>query len=847
MDFYTNVQCSGNYILYRGIVDGKRIREKFEYKPSLFEPSNTIPNSGAQYKTLFNQPLKEMVFESIREARDYVKDNKSVQGKKIYGNTRFEYNYIADTNPGMIEWDKSKIVIAVIDIEVGSENGFPDIVNADEPITAIALKYIDGPMYVFGCGEYETKGSEIYIKCEHEYDLCKKFLEIWTKNYPDIITGWNIKFFDFPYLIHRFKRVLDDRLTRKLSPWNYIGERTAVLMGKDHTVYDMVGISVLDYIELYRKYAPAGQSQESYKLDRIAASELGKNKISYDDYDSLHDLYKKNFQLFIEYNIVDVELVEQLEDKLKLIELALTLAYDSKTNYDDVFAQVRMWDILIYNYLRASNIQIPPNVHTHKNEAFEGAYVKDPILGLHEFIESIDLDSLYPHLMMQYNISPEMLVEPEDYDDAMVQVLESGVNVERLLYRKVDTSKLKGVTITPNGQFFYTEKRGFLPEMMFSMYNDRKVYKKKALQAKQELENETNPDLRFEIEKRIARYNNLQLAKKVCLNSAYGALGNEWFRFFDVRQAAAITLSGQLSIRWIENKLNGYLNKVLKSENVDYVIASDTDSIYLNLGPLVNSVCPEGKSIDQKIAFMDRVHETKIQPFIDRSYQELAEYVHAYEQKMSMKREALADKGIWTAKKRYILNVYNNEGVQYKEPKIKVMGLEMVKSSTPAPVRKKMEEAIKIMLRGTQDELYSWLDEFKVEFFKLPPEDISFPRGIRGIEKYSNAVSKYSKGTPIHVKGAILYNHALKENGLTKKYPAINEGEKIKFAYLKMPNPLRDTVISFPVKLPDELGLNKYIDYEMQFEKTFVEPIKIILDCIGWNTEKQNTLEDFFA
>lgn len=843
MDFYTNVQCVGNYILYSGIVNGERIKEKFEYKPTLFE----LTKKESKYKNLQGQNVRDIPFESIKDARDYIRSNEHVTNKLIYGLSRFEYTYIGETFPDQIEWDQEKILIAIIDIEVGSENGFPNIESAEEPITAITLRYIAGPIYIFGCGEYFAKEGETYIKCEDEYTLCKKFLKIWTKNYPDIITGWNIKFFDFPYLINRFNKVLGDKHTRKLSPWNFIREQTKNIMGRMQTSYDMVGISTLDYIELYKKYAPGGQSQESYKLDNIAYVELGKNKISYDDYDSLHDLYKKNYQLFIEYNIVDVELIYELEDKLKLIELAMTLAYDSKTNFSDVFAQVRMWDILIYNYLKKSNIVIPPIIHKEKENAFDGAYVKDPRIGKHKWIASFDLNSLYPHLIMQYNISPETIIDQDDYDDVMFKIINDGVNVDRLLNQQVNTDELVGATLTPNGQFFRTDIQGFLPQMMLEMYNDRKVYKKKSLQAKQDHENTTDEKERREIEKRIARFNNLQLAKKVCLNSAYGALGNEFFRFFDIRQALAVTASGQLSIRWIEIELNKYFNKLLKTDNLDYVIASDTDSIYLHLGPLVDSVFDTTTDVEKIIKFMDRVCEDKIQPFIDKSYQRLADYVKAYDQKMEMKREALANAGIWTAKKRYILDVYNNEGVQYKEPKMKVMGLEVVKSSTPAPIRKKMESAIKIMLRGTQEELFEFIDVFHNEFKKLPPEDISFPRGVNGIAKYSDAKTLYTKGSPVHVKGAINYNHMIVECGIDKKYPKINSGDKIKFAYLKEPNPLKDTVIAFPVRLPPEFGLNDYIDYEKQFSKSFIEPIKIILNCINWETEKRNTLEDFFA
>jgi len=841
-NFYTNVQTSGNYILYRGVLGGKRVRQRIEYFPTLYVPAKT--KSTTKFKALNGTPLDEIKPGGIRETRDFIKQYETVDNFDIYGNTRHEYSYIAEQHPTEVDWDASNILIGIIDIEVGSENGFPHPEEASEEITAICLKYVGGQTYVFGCGEYKTQGNEIYIQCRDEVSLIKRFLKTWSDDYPDIISGWNIKFFDFPYIINRIRRLLGEDDVKKLSPWNYIGTRKAVLMGKEHTVYEMNGVAMLDYIELYRKYAPGGASQESYKLDNIASVEIGENKLSYDEYDNLHALYRLNYQKFIEYNIKDVELIVKLDEKLKLFELAMTLAYDSKTNFDDVFAQVRMWDILIFNHLRESNIIIPPSTTNSKDEAYEGAYVKDPQIGMHKWVASFDLNSLYPHLIMQYNISPETLIERHDYNQEMFDIIDNGVTVDRLLNKDINTDNLHDVTLTPNGQFFRTDKQGFLPEMMEKMYEDRKVYKKKAIQAKKDLELENDSTKRYEIEKRIARYNNLQLAKKVCLNSAYGALGNQFFRFFDVRQASAITLAGQLSIRWIEAKLNDYMNKLLKT-NDDYVIASDTDSIYLKLGPLVDKVYGDKLNGSKVIEFMDRVCEDKIQPYIDKSYEELATYLHAYAQKMQMKREALADKGIWTAKKRYILNVYNNEGVQYATPQKKVMGLEMVKSSTPAPIREKMSQAIDIMMNGTEEQMHDFIADFRMNFNKLTPEDISFPRGVNGIGEYSDKVTLYRKGTPIHVKGAILYNYYLKEKGLTKKYPLINEGEKIKFVYLKKPNPLKsESVISYPVRLPKELGLEKYIDYDTQFEKSFVEPLKVILTCMDWTVEKSTSLFD---
>ena len=821
------------------------MKERIDYSPSLFLPSKRITN----YTNLEGEYLDQKIFTDIRTAREFIKQFDGVPTSPvIHGQTRYEYAFIADEHRGMVDYDFEKVLIGVIDIEVGSENGFPDPYEANEPITAIAITYLNDKTYVFGCGVYETQGDEIYVKCKDEYTLCRKFMELWTKKCPDIVTGWNTKFFDIPYLINRFRKILGEPDSKKLSPWNFIGERKTTINGRQLIAYELLGVASLDYIELYKWYAPGGKSQESYRLDAISQVELGEGKISYDEYDNLHALYRLNFQKFIEYNIKDVQLILRLEDKLKLLELAVTLAYDTKSNFEDVFAQTRMWDAMTYSYLLEKNIIVPPRIVKEKDGMFEGAYVKEVQVGLHDWVASFDLNSLYPHLMMQYNISPETLIEPQDYSDEMRKILSEGVTVDRLLKKEINTDGLVTATLTPNGQFFRTDTKGFLPTMMEEMYTDRSKFKKMMLKVKQEYENETDESKKYEIEKRIAKYNNIQLAKKVSLNSAYGALGSQYFRFYDLRMALGVTTAGQLSIRWIEAKLNNYMNKVLETKDVDYVIASDTDSIYLRLGELVNRVynsrIPDTEDV---IKFMDKVCNDKLQPYIDNCYKELAEYLKAPTQKMQMKREGLSNKGIWTAKKRYILNVYNNEGVQYKEPDMKVMGLEMVKSSTPFVIREKMKQAIKIMINGTENDMHNFISEFKEEFKNLPPEEISSPRGCNGLAKYQDALSLYKLGTPIHVKGAILYNHYLNKMELTKKYPLVQEGEKLKYSYLKMPNPFKDTVISFPGRLPKEFGLHEFIDYDTQFDKCFLEPIKVILDCIKWKTEKMSTLDDFFS
>ncbi len=844
-NFYTNVSVSGRFILLRGVENDKRVRRKVEFRPTFFLSSQ----EKSEYKTLDGDYVKPIQPGTIPECREFLERYKGVDNFPVFGNNRYEYAYIADEYPDDILWDVSKILIAYLDIEVGSENGFPEPRDANEAITAISIKVKDN-YFVFGCGDYVKHRDDVhYAKCRDESDLIRRFLDLWSRWHPDVVTGWNVEQFDIPYLANRIIKVLGEDEAKKLSPWNRISKRETTMMNRPVEFYDISGVAILDYIQLYRKFTYS--QQESYRLDNIAHVELGEKKLDYSEFETLHQLYKHDYQKFIEYNIKDVELVEKLEDKMKLIELALTLAYDNKVNYDDVFTQVRMWDAIIYNYLLRKKIVIPQLSHSTKSSQYEGAYVKDPICGMHEWVASFDLNSLYPHLIMQYNISMETLVEPKLYNDNMRGFISNcNVSVNSLLNQEVDTSILKdlGVTVTPNGQLFRTQEQGVLPEIMDSMYKDRTRYKKLAIEAKKKIETvlEDKNQVAY-LEKQVARYNNLQLAKKVTLNSAYGALGNQYFRFFDTRIAEGITTAGQLSIRWIEKKINQYMNNLLKTDDVDYVIASDTDSIYLNMGPLVKKLYPDTSDTKKVIKFMDKVCDDKIQPFIDASYEELKEYVNAFQQRMEMKRESLADKAIWVAKKNYILNVYNSEGVAYAKPKLKMMGISAIRSSTPSACRAKIKEAINIVITQTEDDLHKFIEKFRSEFKKLSVEDIAFPRSVNGLKEYADAAHIFKKGTPIHVKGALVYNHLLRELELTKRYQEIKEGEKIKFVYLKQPNIYNNNTLAFLSGIPKQLDAEQYIDYDLQFEKSFLEPLDIILSSINWKSEKVESLDCFFA
>jgi DNA polymerase elongation subunit (family B) len=676
-----------------------------------------------------------------------------------------------------------------------------------------------------------------YYKCADESALLLSFLEVWNGSLysPDVVTGWNIEFFDIPYLVNRIRKVLAGEHAERLSPWKILKETNVEIRGRSSIVYSPVGIAVLDYLQLYRKFTYT--QQESYRLDYIAQVELGEGKVDYHDegYEDLDDLRLKNFQRYIEYNIRDVEIVERLEDKLKLIELVYAMAYDAKVNYEDTLTTVKQWDVITHNYLMDKNIVVPQNNKNKPDRALVGGYVKDPRIGMSKWVVSFDLNSLYPHLIMQYNISPETLVTR----------LKEKVSIDDLLVGGAsqfgDYLDKTNCTIAANLCIYTKEKRGFLPTIMDRMYNDRTKYKKEMIEVKKEYEKTKDSKLI----KEIARLDNMQMAKKIQLNSAYGALGNKWFRWFDVDNAEAITMSGQLAIRFIENKLNEYLNGLFKTEGMDYVIASDTDSVYVTLDYLVHMVYPNGADDVDIVKFIDDACKKKIEPYIDRSYQELATSMRAYDQKMQMKRENIANKGIWKAKKMYILNVWNSEGVQYDKPKLKMMGIEAVRSSTPTACRGAIKKSLEIIMNGSEAELQKYVATFKTEFRNLPFEDIAFTRGVKDIEKYW-VKGRFGSQTPIHVRGSVVYNEMLKKLKLVNKYETIASGEKIKFVYLKKPNPTQDYVIACPNGLPQEFKMNTYVDYDMQFEKGYLSPIESITQTLGWQAEKRATIEDWF-
>jgi DNA polymerase elongation subunit (family B) len=831
LKFYTNVVQRFDKILVRGFEDGQRIKEEVDFSPTLY----VLTKNKSEYKTLDGKDVEPINPGTMSDCKEFFKKYSEVNGFPIYGMDNYTFQYISDNySKNDIKYDLSKINLFTIDIEVSSEEGFPNVFDCSEQVLAITLQnYNTKDITCFGVKPYVHNNPKVtYILCDGEIDLFNKFLDFWQYAEPDVITGWNCELYDIPYIVGRIKNIFGDKEVKRLSPWGYVRTREVEISGRTNLHCEMSGISVIDYLNLYKKFTYV--NQESYALNHIASVELNQEKVDHSEYETFKDFYTNDWNKFVDYNIQDVVLVDKLEEKLKLIELCIMMAYNAKINYSDVFYQVRMWDAITYNYLKNKNIAIPQKVSSSKNEKFEGAYVKEPTPGMYDWVVSFDLASLYPSLIMMYNISPETLLD----------VKHPSISINKVLSKQVNLEGYEDYSVCPNGCLYRKDIRGFFPELVEKMFNDRKLYKKKMLEVEKEYEKTPSKEL----SNLISEYNNIQMNLKICLNSLYGALGNQYFRYYKLDNAKAVTFSGQTVIKWIESKLNEYLNKIVGTSNKDFIIALDTDSNYLHLGPLVEKFFPDTSKVPKEkiIDFIDKICDTTFQEYINKSFQELSDYTNSYNNTLYMKREAICDRAIWTKKKRYILNVWDNEGVRYEEPKVKIKGLEAIKSSTPAVCRKMIKDAVPIMMNKTEQDMIDYIKKCKDKFMKFSIEEISFPRSANNLDVYGSSSEIYKKGTPMHVRGSLLYNYYIKKKKLDNKYPLIQNGEKVKYCALQVPNPIREDVISFIQNFPGELDLGKYVDYNTQYNKSFLEPLKTILDAIGWKTEKTVNLANFY-
>ena len=845
LDFYTNISQHSNNILIRGIKNGKPFRDKFQPDATAYIEHK----DDFGWKSIHGKNLKPLHFDTIREMKDFAEGHKE-SNLKVYGMPNFCHMHALQNYSDSIDkFDKSKIRVFNIDIEVTSTEGFPEAEEAKYPVTAICVHdSVLDKFIVFGDNKWEHSKSELpqelldktkYIQCSDEQQLLSKFIQYWTTFTPDIVTGWNIEMFDIPYLVNRITRVGLD--ANKLSPWGIVRERMIQTRHGREQTYKIVGVDDLDYIAMYRK----NKIQESYRLDFIASVELGERKLDYSEVQGLHNLYFENYQKFIDYNIQDVNLVKRLDEKLGLIDATILVGYEACVNFSDVSSPVRTWDCLI-NKEMYQNRQVPhySTSNIGNNSPIPGGFVKEPQVGKHGWCMSFDLNSLYPHLIMQFNISPETLIE-----NWQLWSTDSPEKRVKRLLNKEDLGQVpEGCSISAAGFAFRNDKQGIIPKLMSKMYNDRKRYKKRMLSASSELQKikGSGSEKEKELAQEVALYDLRQYVMKILLNSGYGAFINKYFRWFDTRLGEAITLSGQMVIQVAEREINKWMNKVCGTDGIDYIIAIDTDSNYVNVQPLVDKHFPN-KTKAELIDILDKVAQEQIQKVLDDGFDDTREYLNAFEQKMVMEREAIASSAFWTSKKRYAMCVWDMEGVRMslESPKIKIQGLEAIRSSTPQCCRGALLQMINLTLLEDEETVQRYIAEFKEEFNSMPFEEISFPRSMNNIGKFTKLEDK--KGCPPQVRGAIKFNELLRKHGLENVWESMKDGEKGKFIYLREPNSLGSNVISFTNSCPEVFEVNKYVDREKMFEKAILDPMENILKPIGWSSEKIASLEDFFG
>lgn len=880
--YYTNVELIGNNILERYLVDGVEHRRKVPFEPSLFHHCQ----EETHYKDIYGRNVREKFFDNISEARRWKRDM-SEFNKEVMGMDDYILQYLYKQYTPEIKFDINEIDIANVDIEVVSKDGFPEPSICRWEIDAIThFSSKLNTYFVFSTRKWIKAKSilpkDLIEKIDYQYFDTEKemligYINFWRQNTPNILTGWNVERFDLPYIINRIKKLWGDRAPDKLSPWGKIEEKTVYNMaGAEEQVYKIMGVNLIDYLELYKKFTFV--TRPNYKLGYIGEIELGDTKLEFDG--PLWKLAENDPQTYVDYNIKDVDLIVRLDERLNLMLLVLSVSYYARVNYNNVFSPLKTWDGIIHYSLMQQNIIIPEN-KKHSKEDYGGAFVKDPIMGLHDWLVSFDLTSLYPKLIGQYNISPETICDYFTPPD-----------LEEFIEKRFQWNNL-GYSCTPNGMMYTKEKLGVIPTEIDKVFNQRKDHKNKSfgfsfihekskLVLHEEKYGEKELDdiyslLGSEVEDlsnfskraleaiiplsaKLEKIHDVQqAARKVLINSLYGALGNEFFRYYDIRNAEAVTSAGRLSIRWIERKLNEYFNQILKTTNVDYVVYIDTDSVYLRLGSLVQYICKAKnmKETDwtkvQWVDFLDKFAKEKVEPYITNSYQELADYMNAYQQNMFMDREAIADKGFWTAKKRYCLNVWDNEGKRVYDndgklkSKLKIMGIETQRSSTPSFVSKSLKESIRLILQADEQTFQDHVSKVSQEYRSRPYQDISSVTSANNIEKYSDKNYNPLKGCLGHIKGVLAYNRMSMS---FNEVDPIRSGEKVQLLLLKPNNPTRSEIIAYPSggKIPEEfaLDLKNIVNYNLMYEKHFLKPLLSICGSVNWKHEPSNDLSSIF-
>lgn len=845
MRFYTNVARIGDSILHRGYLDGVRVKERVEFQPTLFIP--TPPDVKTDWRDLHGRRLTPIHPGAMSDCKAFIGSYRDVENFTIYGNQKYPVQFTHETYPGIIEYDGSAIRVCYIDIETedltGNYPGFSNAQEVNHSVVTIACVDQANEKTVFGLVDYTPVGDELYVKCESESILLSRWLSYMEEKDFDVITGWNVKLFDIPYLVNRIVRLMGEETSKRLSPWKRVSSRISRnKWGGEVQTYDIMGLDVLDYLDVFQKFGYVYGRQESYKLDFIANLVLGESKIDYSEYSTLRRLFRENPQLHTEYCLQDTMLVKRMEDKLAFLQTVYSIAYLAKTGYSDTLKTTPVWDSYIYGELLKNKIAVPPE-RIDESDGIDGAFVKDVQPCVNGWLIAFDAASLYPSVIMQCNISPETIGDRIP-----------GINAIGLLDTTPEIPK--GYCLTGAGQLFEVNKDAVIPRLVRGLFNQRKAVKESMLAKEQQLENiqaelATATDDKSRLVKleealstEVIQLDSQQMSIKILLNSLYGALGAGSFRYFDVRMAEAVTQTGQLITRSAERAVNAAMKRLGGYDNAVYY--ADTDSVGCNVQPIVDKHFA-GKSDREIYNLLERMGSDRVQPALEQCFTNLAARLQCKENTIFFKPEQIAKKAVHIAKKRYVQYVIGSEGVVFKEPKLKMMGIEAVRSSTPKLIRELIKESLGIIMTRDEKEVQQFIDEKYKWFCAQRPEDIAFPRGVNDLEKYIDPKTVYQRPCPIHVRAALMYNHWLKEKGVSDQYERIHSSGKMKFAYMTVPNPMREDVVGFADQFPEEFGLARFIDYRTQWEKSFIEPMERILGAVGWRAEKRGTLEDFFS
>lgn len=768
--------------------------------------------------------------------------------------------------------------ICFFDIEVSSEGGFPDPLTADKKITAISLyssKYNRYITFILDPEEktkdYVAKADEKVLMFNTEVELLEAFLEIWKKMNFTVISGWNSDNFDIPYIVRRLDRVLGESASRLLSVVELIR------FNEFRQQYAIAGLSCLDYMKLYKKYNPV--QKPSYRLQDIAMGEIKEGKTDYDG--SLEKLYQQDRLKFLEYSIQDVRLLVKLDAHLKYIQLAMTICHICHVQYEDFQYSSKFIEGAILTYLHRKKIVAPnkpeggreefERKQEEDEEGFAGAFVKPPLPGLYEYVYSLDLQSLYPSIIMSLNISPETKLGK--ITDWNVKDFVNGVDRTYTLEQDGATNEVSAqyirnlmdtmpINISAAGIIYRTDKLGVIPEILDTWFVKRKEYK--ALSAKHGREGNV------ELEN---YYDRLQQVQKVFLNSIYGVLGLAIFRFYDIDNAASVTLSGQhvimnssdfISRQYIEKnaprlsqhtirkyedvlreemkegRLDEDAYRWLKGRDDDFCIYIDTDSVYFSAVPLFKEDMADSDKVDFSITLAKEM-ESKLNTFYDDMSKNL---FNCTKHRLVIKGETLAQPGFWIRKKRYALKrIYDlekNKSVDINEPP-KAKGLDMVRSSFPPAFKKMMESVLNdILLRKSKRDIDDSILKFVSTKDSIPFKDMAKTSSVKDMEKYLlkmySRIDEFLPSTPIQVKAAFLYNRVMKKLEIDKLYNPIRSKDKIKYVYLK-PNPFGVSVMAFKTydDPPEIMKLvEEYIDREKIVERELENKLQKFYDALGW-------------